>query len=93
MTEFNDTERESRVKQETIKNMLVKTQQDGVFNEAERLSRVAQEIVRMTQNKETLLNDERNKVIEEVAQRIEKLTGFGQDTISSFAIYIRGMKK
>lgn len=70
-----------------------KSQQDGVFNEAERLSRVAQEIVRMTQNKETLLNDERNKVIEEVAQHIEKLTGFGQDTISSFAIYIRGMKK
>ena len=35
----------------------------------------------------------RNQVIEEVAQHIEKLTGFGQDTISSFAIYIRGMKK
>ena len=35
----------------------------------------------------------RNLVIEEVAQHIEKLTGFGQDTISSFAIYIRGMKK
>ena len=36
---------------------------------------------------------QRNLVIEEVAQHIEKLTGFGQDTISSFAIYIRGMKK
>jgi len=35
----------------------------------------------------------RNGVIEEVAVAIEKLTGFGQDTISSFAIYIRGMKK
>jgi hypothetical protein len=35
----------------------------------------------------------RNGVIEEVAQHIEKLTGFGQDTISSFAIYIREMKK
>ena len=35
----------------------------------------------------------RNETIEEVAQHIEKLTGFGQDTISSFAIYIRGMKK
>jgi len=35
----------------------------------------------------------RNTVIEEVAQHIEKLTGFGQDTISSFAIYIRAMKK
>ena len=35
----------------------------------------------------------RNDVIEEVAQHIEKLKGFGQDTISSFAIYIRDMKK
>jgi hypothetical protein len=35
----------------------------------------------------------RNGVIEEVAQHIEKLTGFGPDTISSFAIYIREMKK
>lgn len=35
----------------------------------------------------------RNNTIEEVAQHIEKLTGFGQDTVSSLAIYIRGMKK
>ena len=35
----------------------------------------------------------RNGVIEEVAQHIEKMRGFGGDTISSFAIYIREMKK
>jgi hypothetical protein len=35
----------------------------------------------------------RNETIEEVAQHIEKLQGFGKDTISSFAIYIREMKK
>jgi hypothetical protein len=35
----------------------------------------------------------RNAAIEEVAQHIEKLQGFGKDTISSFAIYIREMKK
>jgi len=35
----------------------------------------------------------RNTVIEEIAQHIEQMKGFGQDTISSFAIYIRGMKK
>ena len=35
----------------------------------------------------------RNGVIEEVAVAIERMKGFGQDTISSFAIYIRGMKK
>jgi hypothetical protein len=42
----------------------------------------------------TSLSDEmRNKVIEEVAQEIEKFKGFGEDTISSFTIYIRNMKK
>ena len=35
----------------------------------------------------------RNDTIEEVAQHIEKMRGFGSDTISSFAIYIREMKK
>jgi hypothetical protein len=35
----------------------------------------------------------RNGVIEEVAQEIEKFTAFGQDTLDSLAIYIRGMKK
>ena len=34
----------------------------------------------------------RNAAIEEVAQHIEKLQGFGR-TISSLAIYIREMKK
>jgi len=68
MTEFNDTERMSSVKQEIIKNLPVKTQQE-------------------------FYDELRNGVIEEVAREIEKLTGFGQDTISSFAIYIREMKK
>ena len=35
----------------------------------------------------------RNETIEEVAQHIEKLQGFGKDTIDSLAVYIRGMKK
>jgi len=38
------------------------------------------------------LNPYRDQVIEEVAQHIEKMTGFGSDTISSFAIYIRSLK-
>ena len=33
------------------------------------------------------------EVIEEIAQHIEQFHVFGQDTISSFAIYIRGLKK
>ena len=39
------------------------------------------------------LNPYRNQVIEEVAREIERFTAFGQDTIDSLAIYIRGMKK
>jgi hypothetical protein len=38
------------------------------------------------------LNPYRSQVIEEVAQAILKMEGFGQDTVNSFAIYIRGLK-
>ena len=34
----------------------------------------------------------RNEVLEEVAREIEKMTAFGADTISSFAVYVRNMK-
>ena len=65
--------------------------EDEAFNEIERISRIRQEIIRRQMEPPQI--QIRNLVIEEVAQHIEKLTGFGQDTISSFAIYIRGMKK
>jgi endonuclease III-like uncharacterized protein len=35
----------------------------------------------------------RNNVIEQVAKEIEKMKGFGNDTIDSLGIYIRNMKK
>jgi hypothetical protein len=35
----------------------------------------------------------RNGVIEEVAVEIEKMKVFGNDTLSSFGVHIRGMKK
>ena len=63
--------------------------EDEAFNEIERISKIRQEIIRRQMEPPQT----RNQVIEEVAQHIEKLTGFGKDTISSFAIYIRGMKK
>ena len=68
MTEFNDTERESKVKQEIIKNLPIKTQQQ-VYDEL------------------------RNDILEQVVLEIEKMQGFGKDTLSSFGIFIRGMKK
>jgi hypothetical protein len=36
---------------------------------------------------------QRNQVLEEVAKEIEKMTVFGKDTISSFTIVIRNMKR
>lgn len=36
---------------------------------------------------------DRNETLEEVAKEIEKMTVFGQDTIASFAVYIRNMKR
>ncbi len=38
-------------------------------------------------------NKIRNDAIEEVAKEVEKMTAFGKDTIGSFAVYIRSMKK
>ena len=35
----------------------------------------------------------RNDILEQVAVEIEKMQGFGKDTLSSFGIFIRGMKK
>jgi len=38
------------------------------------------------------INPYRDQVIEEVALEVEKLTGFGKDTIDSLTVYIRDMK-
>ena len=35
----------------------------------------------------------RNLVLEEVAKEIEKMKAFGPDTIGSFTVYIRNMKR
>jgi hypothetical protein len=43
--------------------------------------------------KEYVMPVDRNEVLEEVAKEIEKMKAFGQDTIASFAVYIRNMKR
>jgi hypothetical protein len=82
MTEFNDTERESKVKQEAVR---------ATVNIKEELTKLIADSY--DQGVKDGVEIARYATLEEVAQHIEKLTGFGQDTISSFAIYIRGMKK
>ena len=63
--------------------------EDEAFNEIERQAQQRKEAVKAA----IATNPYRDQVIEEIAQHIEQMKGFGQDTISSFAIYIRGMKK
>jgi hypothetical protein len=77
MTEYNDIERQAKQRRDAVTAALENAE------------------IRMTELKKRFdaLSASRNETIEEVAQHIEKLTGFGQDTISSFAIYIREMKK
>lgn len=73
--------------------------EEDAFNHVEMLSRVKQETVKASlRDAEAAFDAQypiwlRNQVIEEVAQHIEKMKVFGNDTISSFAIYIREMKK
>ena len=82
------------------------TEEDEAFNEIERQAKQRMEAVQSALK--TALNTDyrkleqsvvayeaelRNATIEEVAQHIEKLKGFGADTVSGLAIYIRGMKK
>ena len=47
---------------------------------------------RQIQNVDSHVYQDRNQVIEEVAKEIEKMQGFGKDTIDSLTIYIRNMK-
>lgn len=70
--------------------------EDEAFNEIERQAQQRKEAVKASLSLDSyrsqVLNPYRAQVIEEVAQHIEKMQGFGQDTLNSFAIYIRGLK-
>jgi hypothetical protein len=56
-----------------------------------RVEVVEQEIGQLKQRVESL-NPYRDTVIDEVADAILKMEGFGKDTLHSFAVYIRGLK-
>ena len=67
---------------------MIDDPEDEAFNEIERQAQQRKDAVKATVS----LNPYRSQVIEEVAQAILKMEGFGQDTLHSFAIYIRGLK-
>jgi len=64
------------------------TDEDEGFNEMEKRSLWRKRAVQATIS----TNPYRDKVIEEVAIEVEKLQGFGKDTIDSLTVYIRNLK-
>ncbi len=62
--------------------------EDDAFNEIERQSLWRKRSVQAAIS----INPYRSQVIDEVADAILKMEGFGKDTLHSFAIYIRGLK-
>jgi len=65
------------------------TDEDEGFNEMEKRSLWRKRAVQATLS----INPYRNIVIEEIAQEVEKMQGFGKDTIDSLTVYIRKMKQ
>ena len=83
---FNDIERQAKQRKEAVRATM------RVIEEQRIMHRRGIGFLK-PKSQEEFYNELRNGVVEEVAQHIEKLKGFGQDTVSSLAIYIREMKK
>lgn len=64
------------------------TDEDSAFNEMEKRSLWRKRAVQAAIS----TNPYRNQVIEEVALEVEKLQGFGKDTVDSLSVYIRHLK-
>jgi len=73
------------------------TDEDEEFNIVERISNIRQETIRKqmepTKTQQQFYDELRNGVIEEVALAMQRMQGFGQDTLDSITIYIKGLKK
>ena len=68
-----------------------KPTKEAVMQKLEKLETDVSQLKIKTQQE--FYDELRNDIIEEVAVEIERMQVFGKDTLSSFGIYIRGMKK
>ena len=94
--EFNRIEMESRIKQEYVRDIRKRMELYPKHTMHELMDELAIARIAVRELGDRLARIEagnmRNDVIEEVAKEIERFTAFGQDTVQSFAVYIRGMK-
>ena len=73
---------------------MIKDPEDEAFEELE-IKLGQKEVKDAMENLNKELEIYRNEIIEEVASQLERefIIPFGQDTIASFAVYIREMKR
>ena len=73
------------------------TSNDETYNHVESMNRVKkafdEEMQSQAKTQQEVYDELRNDILEEVAVEIEKMKVFGNDTLSSFGVHIRGMKR
>ena len=73
------------------------TPKDETYNHVESMNRVKksfeEEMQRRAKTQQQFYDELRNGVIDEVTVEIQKMQGFGKDTLDSLSVYIQGMKK
>ena len=73
------------------------TPKDEAYNHVESMNRVKksfeEEMQRQAKTQQQFYDELRNGVIDEVTVEIQKMQGFGKDTLDSLSVYIQGMKK
>ena len=73
------------------------TSNDEAYNHVESMNRVKkafdEEMQRRAKTQQQFYDQLRNEVIDEVTVEIQKMQGFGKDTLDSLCVYVQGMKK
>ena len=72
------------------------TSNDEAYNHVESMNRVKksfdEEMQRRAKTQQQFYDQLRNGVIDEVTVEIQKMQGFGKDTLDSLCVYVQGMK-
>ena len=73
------------------------TSKDEAYNHVESMNRVKkafdEEMQRRAKTQQQFYDQLRNGVIDEVTVEIQKMQGFGKDTLDSLCVFVQGMKK
>ena len=73
------------------------TSNDEAYNHVESMNRVKkafdEEMQRRAKTQQQFYDQLRNEMIDEVTVEIQKMQGFGKDTLDSLTVFIQGMKK